>query len=77
VVYAKGDDASQVPPEYHAWLHYTVDRFPDGKQAPWPWQRPHQPNRTGTPQAWRPDGHALQGWRRPRGTGDYQPWSPE
>ena len=26
VVYNGPDEASRIPPEWHAWLHYTVDR---------------------------------------------------
>ena len=41
-------EASRVPPEWHAWLHYTTDApLPDdGRRA---WQKPHQANMTGTP----------------------------
>ena len=29
VVYKQEDEASRVPPSWHAWLHYTTDRVPD------------------------------------------------
>ena len=41
------------------------------------WQKPHQPNLTGTPYAYRPDGSLLSGGERPKVTGDYEAWSPE
>ena len=41
------------------------------------WQRPHQPNITGTPFAYRPDGSLLNKGERPKVTGDYEAWSPE
>lgn len=76
VIYARSVDASEVPPEWHAWLHYTTDApLPEEKR--YPWQQEHQPNLTGTPAAYRPPGHDLEGGRRQRATGDYEPWSPD
>lgn len=77
VVYAHDDDASRVPPAWHAWLHYTADDIPDDSaQKPRPWQKDHLPNQTGTSQAYRPPGHTLSGGRRAKATGDYEPWTP-
>lgn len=79
VVYSAGlDEASRVPPDYHAWLHYTTDVFPS-KDTPkrYEWLREHQPNMTGTPQAYRPPGHTLQGGKRDKATGDYEAWTPD
>lgn len=74
VVYGGTPEASKVPPEWHSWLHYTTD----APLAPVerPWIKPHQPNLTGTAQAWRPAGSQLRGGRRARATGDYEPWAP-
>lgn len=77
VIYKEDDDASRVPSEYHAWLHYTINDFPDGPSAPLSWMKEHQPNRTGTPLAYRPPGHVLEGGKREKATGDYQAWVPE
>ena len=46
-MYAGPVEASAVPPEWHAWLHYTTDApLPDtGRKV---WQKPHLPNATGT-----------------------------
>lgn len=69
-------DASFVPPEWHGWLHH-------GYEAPLPvdpaksWIKPHQPNLTGTPQAYHPPGHQLAGGKRQAVSADYQAWSPE
>jgi NADH:ubiquinone oxidoreductase subunit len=76
VLYKGEAEASKVPPEWHAWLHYTTDKVPDPKRRRRPWEKPHQPNLSGTAQAYRPPGHVLQGGRRARGTGDYEPWTP-
>ncbi|GAB0116816.1 NADH:ubiquinone oxidoreductase subunit NDUFA12 [Acidisoma sp. 7E03] len=75
VVYAGPIEATTVPPEWHAWLHYTTDA-PLPETARLPWMKPHLPNRTGTPYAYRPPGHDLSGGRRHRATGDYDAWTP-
>jgi NADH:ubiquinone oxidoreductase subunit len=75
VAYAGEVDASMVPPEWHAWLHYTTDApLPDTGRRPW--QKPHLPNATGTPLSYRPPGHDYQGGQRARATGDYEAWTP-
>jgi len=75
VVYNGEDEASRVPPEWHAWLHHTTAEPPDGR-AKWAWQKEHLPNQTGTAQAYRPPGHVLVGGKRQPTTGDYEPWRP-
>ncbi len=77
VVYDREDEASRVPPAWHAWLHHTTDDIPDEKSEKAPaWQKEHVPNLTGTDQAYRPPGHTLEGRRRAPATGDYEPWQP-
>ena len=78
VMYNGAPEASAVPPEWHAWLHHQSDTVPssDGETFRRPWQKPHRPNMTGTKQAYRPDGHILNGGVRPDATGDYEAWSP-
>lgn len=75
VVYSGPIEGSTVPPEWHAWLHYTVDA-PLTNMPRLPWQKPHLPNRTGTAFSYRPAGHDYSGGRRRRATGDYEAWSP-
>ena len=78
VIY-KGDiDASKVPPQWHAWLHKTVDTVPvdDGRDAGKSWVQPHAANTTGTDQAYYPPGHPALGGQRAAATGDYEPWQP-
>jgi NADH:ubiquinone oxidoreductase subunit len=66
-----------VPPSWHGWLHHTVDVPPtEVKYTPREWEKPHVPNMTGTPAAYRPSGSTLASGRRPKATGDYQPWTP-
>lgn len=76
VVYNGEAEPSRVPPEWHGWLHYTVDSPPNPDQPRRPWQKDPVPNLTGTPLAYRPSGHEYQGGKRARGTGDYEPWTP-
>jgi len=77
VLYAGDPDATLVPPEWHAWLHYQTAAAPTGENPlRRPWQIEYQPNLTGTLQAYRPPGHTLRGERRAKATGDYEPWTP-
>lgn len=78
VIYNGDEDASRVPPVWHAWLHHTIDALPADADKPiYPWQQPHQPNLTGTPAAYRPSGSVLKGGPRAHATGDYEPWTPK
>jgi len=77
VIYNGEDEASRVPPEWHIWLHYTTDAVPPADGGPKrAWQKPHLPNLSGTPQAYRPPGHTLEGGKRDKATGDYEAWTP-
>ncbi len=78
VIYNGLPEASKVPPEWHGWLHHSMDApLPEGT-SPFhkPWVKEHLPNPTGTIGAYRPPGHLTQGGQRARATGDYEPWSP-
>jgi len=77
VIYRNLAEASKIPPEWHAWMHYLVDTPPsEEKYVARPWQKPHLMNMTGTPQAYRPTGSILGSGKRPAATGDYKPWQP-
>jgi NADH:ubiquinone oxidoreductase subunit len=76
VLYRGGPvEASRVPPEWHAWLHYTTDA-PLPLAARRPWEKPHLANLTGTPHGYRPAGHDYRGGRRAASSDDYEAWSP-
>lgn len=78
VIYNGPVEASRVPADWHAWLHYTLDVPPaEANLTERPWMKPHQPNLTGTPAAYRPEGSLHKGGQRPKGTGDYEPWVPD
>ncbi len=77
VVYRDLAEASKVPPDWHGWLHHTVDEPPTAEHyQPKPWQKPHRPNMTGSPDAYRPRGSTLVPGDRPPATGDYDAWRP-
>lgn len=77
VVYKGMAEPSKVPAEWHGWLHYTLE-MPPTQQKPihHPWQKPHQPNLTGTQGAYLPPGHVIKGARRAATTADYEAWRP-
>lgn len=78
VVYNGPAEPSRVPPDWHGWLHYTVDTPPtEENYRPRPWEKPHRPNMTGTAQAYRPPGSTLRPGPRPPTGGDYEPWRPQ
>lgn len=70
-------EPSKVPPEWHGWLHYTLDQPPTQRNDKrYAWQKPHLPNLTGTKGAYMPPGHLLKGGQRAASTSDYEPWQP-
>ena len=78
VIYNGNNDGSRVPPEWQAWLRGTIDDLPEKALPPRrAFQKPAEPNLTGTLAAFRPDGALGSGRIRPASTGDYQPWIPE
>lgn len=78
VIYKRATEASFVPPEWHGWLHHQTDVLPqDNGHHRKEWQKPHQPNMTGTDRAYLPPGHDRRGGDAPKmGTG-YTAWKPE
>ena len=77
VIYNGYADASAIPPGWHGWMHYRTDISPaheDYKAREW--QKPHQANKTGTAEAYRPKGSINNTGERPRVTGDYDAWTP-
>ena len=77
VIYAGTVEASRVPPEWHGWMHHTF-ALPPTMDPPKRkvWEAPHQPNLTGTPAAYRPEGSLWAEGKRPPATGDYEAWRP-
>ncbi len=77
VIYAGEPEASKVPPEWHIWLHHMRNQPLESNSVyHQSWQKPYQPNQTGTEAAFRQPGHGLSNERRAKATGDYQTWKP-
>ena len=55
VIYSGEIDASNIPNEWYSWIHFTknkIEKNHDFKK--YEWQKPHQPNTTGTGDAYYP-----------------------
>lgn len=77
VLYNGTVEASRVPPDWHGWLHHTFDAPPTKEPLPRKsWEKPHKPNLTGTPDAYRPKGSLAEGGHRAHSSGDYDAWTP-
>jgi NADH:ubiquinone oxidoreductase subunit len=77
VIYSGLAEASNVPPEWNAWLQHLADEPPVRPPADYAWEKPHVPNLTGTDGAYRPPGSIAEGGVRAPATGDYQAWRPK
>lgn len=78
VMYAGANDASNVPAEWHGWLHHNSDGLPESNLPPARiWEVDYTPNATGTGNAYSPQGALERGGQRARATGDYEAWSPD
>lgn len=79
VIYKGDADGSAIPPGWHGWMHGRTDVAPSDEPdyRPWPWQKPHIANQTGTAAAYRPQGSILGSAKRASASGDYQAWRPE
>jgi NADH:ubiquinone oxidoreductase subunit len=78
VIYNGVAEASRIPPGWYGWMLQKCDVPPSRDEAyvPREWERPHQPNPTGTPLAYRPKGSILRGEPRAKAMDGYQPWTP-
>ena len=69
VIYKGIPEASKVPAEWHAWLHFTSDKTPDqANPVGFSWIKPHLPNLTGTKKAYAPSVNKKAKF--------YKPWQP-
>jgi NADH:ubiquinone oxidoreductase subunit len=77
VIYEGSNDASRIPPEWHAWIHHQIDGTPDEALPPPPkFLKAPTPNLTGTTRAYRPSGSLERGGQRQAASGDYEAWTP-
>ncbi|MFO1089394.1 MAG: NADH:ubiquinone oxidoreductase subunit NDUFA12 [Hyphomicrobiales bacterium] len=78
VIYNGYAEGSAVPPGWYGWLHYTADQPPvNDSYTPRDWQKPHQPNPTGTPRAYRPPGSLVNPHPQAQGEPSYTAWTPK
>jgi len=78
VVYKGYAEASAIPPGWHGWMHYRTDTPPSKTDyKPREWQLPHEPNLTGTTEAYRPPGSIVGAGRPQPVPADYQAWTPQ
>ena len=76
VIYNGVAEASAIPPGWHGWMHHRQDD-PPAEYQPREWEKPHEPNLTGTPLAYRPPGSILRARPETPGDSDYEPWTPK
>jgi NADH:ubiquinone oxidoreductase subunit len=78
VIYNGSNDASRIPPDWYSWMHRQIDGLPNEALPPVrAFEKKPNPNRTGTPEAYRPSGALERGGQRQAASGDYQAWTPE
>lgn len=78
VIYSGSNDASNVPAEWHGWLHGAEGDVPESYLPPPKiWEADYTPNPTGTAAAYLPAGALERGGKRARATGDYEAWTPD
>jgi NADH:ubiquinone oxidoreductase subunit len=78
IIYKGANDAGQIPPEWHSWLHHQIDGHPDEALPPPPrFLKEPTGNRTGTPAAFKPAGALDRGGVRAAASGDYEAWTPD
>ena len=56
VIYSDEIDASKIPVEWFSWIHFMPNKVEnDHDFKKYDWQKPHQPNLTGTDSAYYPN----------------------
>ena len=56
VIYANEIDASKIPVEWYSWIHFMPNKIENIHEfEKHNWQKPHQPNMTGTDSAYYPN----------------------
>ena len=78
VIFNGYSEASAVPPGWHGWIHHRTGTPPSQESyAPREWEKPHEPNMTGTARAYRPPGSIVGATPAVPVKPDYQAWKPE
>jgi len=57
VIYKDIIESSQIPSEWHLWIHFTKNKIPVKDNInKYEWQKKHEENLTGTIKAYKPEG---------------------
>ena len=56
VIYKDKVESSKIPPEWHLWIHFLVEKPPKNNLKKYKWQKKYEENLTGTSKAYKPDG---------------------
>ena len=68
-------EATKIPPHWHAWLHKSIDSPPINYKHKYVWQKDHEPNFTGTIDAYHPKKHSMSS--KPNlDKKEYERWNP-
>ena len=54
VIYSKNIEATKITSDWYLWIHHTIDKIPDNKEAKFFWQKKHLENQTGTSNRFKP-----------------------
>ena len=77
VIFSGQIEATKVPPHWHAWLHKSIDEPPMNYHHKYNWQKNHEPNMTGTENAYFPDSHPLsKSYNKDAVKSEYESWTP-
>ena len=77
VIFHKEIEASNIPSHWHAWLHKSIDIPPLDYEHKYNWQKDHEPNMTGTENAYFPDSHPMStSYDSDEIKNDYESWKP-
>lgn len=78
VIYPDVAEASTIPPGWFLWMHRLSDVAPTaGDYRPREWEKPYQPNMTGTAAAHRPHGSIVRSDPEAGISAGYDAWTPK
>ena len=64
VIYNSETESSKIPPEWHLWIHFLVQKTPSNKEKKFSWQKQYEENLTGTNRAHRPEGSLTSDFKK-------------
>ncbi|RAH99393.1 NADH:ubiquinone oxidoreductase subunit NDUFA12 [Acuticoccus sediminis] len=77
VIYKDQAEATMIPPGWYRWMHHLTDLLPEQQgYVVREWEKPHQPNLTGTAGAHRPTGSIFRPDPEAGISAGYDAWTP-